>query len=256
MPEQRFLIAGGGIGELVAALGLAKKGRRALVLEKAAQLGNIGAGIQFGPNAFHAFDDLGIGDAARAMAVYVDNLRLMDTITGEEITRVPLDDPFRFGMGNPQAAVHHGDLRRNAITLRAGPKCQIVHYPLRGWRRLNLVFTCHNDAPDPVASKPVTTRPAREAVRTCRPDGAADHRHAGRPEALGAGRPRPGDDLDRWSRGPVGRCRTSHAAIFRPRRMLGDGRCRLPVGDDRRGDRVSRDIACLSGQTTLAHGTR
>src|SRR5436309_1932728 len=50
------LIAGGGIGGLAAALGPAHKGLRITVLEKAAALGEIGAGIQLGPNAFHAFD--------------------------------------------------------------------------------------------------------------------------------------------------------------------------------------------------------
>ena len=65
------------------ALGLAQKGIRSILLEKAAALGEIGAGIQLGPNAFHAFDYLGVGEAARGMAVYVDQLRLMDAMTAE-----------------------------------------------------------------------------------------------------------------------------------------------------------------------------
>ncbi|MEY8842884.1 NAD(P)-binding protein, partial [Cribrihabitans sp. XS_ASV171] len=89
MVEQHILIAGGGIGGLALACGLSQRGQRVLVLEKAAEFGEIGAGIQLGPNAFHAFDFLGVGDAARAMAVYIDNLRLMDAITGQEITRIP-----------------------------------------------------------------------------------------------------------------------------------------------------------------------
>src|SRR5262249_33629701 len=43
------------------------------------------------------------------------------------------------------------DLRWNAATLWAGPKCHIVHYPLSGWKVFNLVVTYHNDAPEPVA---------------------------------------------------------------------------------------------------------
>ena len=43
------LIAGGGIGGLAAALGLAQKGIGSILLEKAAALGEIGAGIQLGP---------------------------------------------------------------------------------------------------------------------------------------------------------------------------------------------------------------
>jgi salicylate hydroxylase len=48
------------------------------------------------------------------------------------------------------------DLRWNAATLWAGPKCHIVHYPLSGWKVFNLVVTYHNDAAEPVAGKPVT----------------------------------------------------------------------------------------------------
>ena len=47
------------------------------------------------------------------------------------------------------------ELRWNAATLWAGPKCHIVHYPLSGWKVFNLVVTYHNDAPEPVAGKPV-----------------------------------------------------------------------------------------------------
>jgi 2-polyprenyl-6-methoxyphenol hydroxylase-like FAD-dependent oxidoreductase len=241
---QPILIAGGGIGGLAAALGLAQKGFRSILLEKASQLGEIGAGIQLGPNAFHAFDYLGIGEAARNMAVYIDQLRLMDALSAEEITHIDLGDVFRARFGNPYAVVHRGDLhgvflkacrdsdlidlrvasevvgydqegasvtahlangervtgslligadglwsnvrkqvagdglprvsghttyrsvipteqmpedlRWNAATLWAGPKCHIVHYPLSGWKVFNLVVTYHNDAPEPVAGKPVS----------------------------------------------------------------------------------------------------
>ena len=238
------LIAGGGIGGIAAALGLAQKGIASILLEKAAALGEIGAGIQLGPNAFHAFDYLGIGEAARGMAVYIDQLRLMDALTAEEITHIDLGEAFRSRFGNPYAVVHRGDLhgvllkacrdnpliklrvesevvdydqdgqsvtahlasglrvtgslligadglwskirrkvigdgrprvsghttyrsvipteqmpddlRWNAATLWAGPKCHIVHYPLSGWRVFNLVVTYHNDAPEPVAGQPVS----------------------------------------------------------------------------------------------------
>ncbi len=112
-----ILVAGGGIGGLATALGLAQQGRDVVVLEKASQLGEIGAGIQLGPNAFHSFDALGIGDAARAMAVYIDQLGLMDALTGQEIAHVPLDAPFRKRFGNPYAVVHRGDL--HGVFLRA-----------------------------------------------------------------------------------------------------------------------------------------
>jgi salicylate hydroxylase len=110
-------LRGGGIGGLATALGLAQKGIRSILLEKASTLGEIGAGIQLGPNAFHAFDYLGVGEAARGMAVYIDQLRLMDALSAEEITHVDLGERFRARFGNPYAVVHRGDL--HGVFLRA-----------------------------------------------------------------------------------------------------------------------------------------
>src|ERR1700735_247976 len=111
------LIVGGGIGGLAAALGLAQKGIASILLEKSATLGEIGAGIQLGPNAFHAFDYLGVGEAARVMAVYVDQMRFMDAMSAQEICHVDLRDAFRNRFGNPYAVVHRGDL--HGVLLRA-----------------------------------------------------------------------------------------------------------------------------------------
>ena len=115
--RDRILIAGGGIGGLAAALALAQKGIASLVLEKASQLGEIGAGIQLGPNAFHCFDRLGVGEAARGMAVYIDTLRLMDAMADGEITHIDLGETFRARFGNPYAVVHRGDL--HGVLLKA-----------------------------------------------------------------------------------------------------------------------------------------
>lgn len=116
MHTKPIIIAGGGIGGLSLAMGLAQKGFHSIVLEKSTKLGEIGAGIQLGPNAFHAFDYLGVGDAARAMAVYIDELRLMDAMTGKKITAVPLGEDFRDRFKNPYAVVHRGELHGVFLT--------------------------------------------------------------------------------------------------------------------------------------------
>ncbi len=241
---EEFVVAGGGIGGLAAALGLARAGRRVLVLEKAEAFGEIGAGIQIGPNAFHAFDYLGVGEAARAVAVYIDALQLMDATDGSVLVHIPVTDRFREYFKHPYAVVHradlHGvlleackanpritlqantrvvgyektalgvrvqladgggiaaralvgadglhsviraqmlkegpprvsghttyrtviptekmpaDLRWNIMNIWVGPKCHIVHYPLKGGKVFNLVVTYHRDWPEAVSGVPVT----------------------------------------------------------------------------------------------------
>lgn len=74
------LVAGGGIGGIAAALALVRRGFSVKVLEQAPQLGEIGAGIQLGPNGFAAFDALGIGEIARARAVYTDEMVMHDAL--------------------------------------------------------------------------------------------------------------------------------------------------------------------------------
>lgn len=253
----RVIVAGGGIGGVTTALALARKGIRSIILEQANELGEIGAGIQIAPNAFHCFDRLGLGDRARSQAVYIDALRLMDGLNGEEIVQIPLGEAFRKRLGNPYAVVHRADLhlalldaaratglidvrtghsveryeqdgrtvtafcaghepvrgsaligadglrssiraqllgdgdpivsghttyrsvipidqmpedlRWNAATMWAGPKCHIVHYPLKGWKFFNLVVTYHNDVKEAVAGKPVSTAEVKRGFEHIHP---------------------------------------------------------------------------------------
>jgi len=139
MSEQRIIISGGGIGGLATALALAQRGFQITVLERAPHYQEIGAGIQLGPNAFHAFDRLQLGDAVRAIAVFIDQLRLMDAITAEEITHIDLTSYFRQRFGNPYAVVHRGELHgilvrscqvHESITLRTD--CDVIGYEQAG----------------------------------------------------------------------------------------------------------------------------
>ena len=104
-----MLVAGGGIGGLAAALALVRQGFRVKVLEQAAELGEIGAGMQLGPNAFHAFDALGVGKAARRRAVYTDFMVMHDAIDEHQVGKIPTGEAFRQRFGNPYAVIHRAD---------------------------------------------------------------------------------------------------------------------------------------------------
>jgi 2-polyprenyl-6-methoxyphenol hydroxylase-like FAD-dependent oxidoreductase len=64
--NDRALVVGGGIGGLATAIALQRTGREVLVLERAAELWEVGAGISLWPNAVKALRRLGIGDDVEA----------------------------------------------------------------------------------------------------------------------------------------------------------------------------------------------
>ena len=109
------LVAGGGIGGLAAALALARQGLAVKVLEQSPQIGEIGAGIQLGPNAFAAFDALGVGERARARAVYTERMVMMDAVDESEIASVPVGEAFRRRFGNPYAVIHRADVHTSLL---------------------------------------------------------------------------------------------------------------------------------------------
>ncbi len=109
------LVAGGGIGGLAAALALTRRGFSVKVLEQAAELGEIGAGIQFGPNAFAALDALGIGEKARARAVYIDEMLMHDALDEALVGCIPTGEAFRQRFGNPYAVIHRADIHGSLL---------------------------------------------------------------------------------------------------------------------------------------------
>jgi len=228
---QTAIVVGGGIGGLAAALALTRQGIAVQLLEQASHIGEIGAGIQLGPNAFAALDALGVGATARGRTVYTDHIIMMDAVDAREVVRIDTGADFRARFGGPYAVIHRADihlsileavqrdplisfhtstqivevrqdgaqvevtdaqgrryrgdalvgcdgvksvvrermvgdparvtghvvyravverdnmpeeLRINAPVLWAGPRCHLVHYPLRGGQQYNLVVTFHS----------------------------------------------------------------------------------------------------------------
>ncbi|RDG32615.1 FAD-dependent monooxygenase [Streptomyces corynorhini] len=70
MDQSRAVVIGGGIGGLTAAVALHQRGWDVTVLERAASLAPVGAGLGLAPNAQRALDVIGLGDAVRDLAAW------------------------------------------------------------------------------------------------------------------------------------------------------------------------------------------
>jgi len=105
-----ILVIGGGIGGVATALALARRGMRSQVFEKAPEFGEIGYGIQQGPNAYRVLDWLGVMKDLEPQAVFTRNLILIDALTDRELTRISCGPEFRGHFGAPYTVVHRRDL--------------------------------------------------------------------------------------------------------------------------------------------------
>jgi salicylate hydroxylase len=107
---RRALVAGGGIGGLAAALGLARAGWGVTVFERAEGFGEVGAGLQMSPNASRVLRWLGVFDRVAGHAFRPEAAQMRDGHTGTTIYRVSLGDVAERRWGAPYLHVHRADL--------------------------------------------------------------------------------------------------------------------------------------------------
>ena len=105
-----ILVVGGGIGGLAAALRLSRSGHEIVVLEKAEQFVEIGAGLQLAPNATRVLSSLGLMDKIRDVGVFPNRLRLKTALTDENLTHLDLGKGFIERYGAPYVVMHRNDL--------------------------------------------------------------------------------------------------------------------------------------------------
>ena len=125
----RVGIVGGGIGGLSAALSLRAVGIDAHVYERAAALGEVGAGVQVSPNASRVLHGLGLAGALDRTGVRPAALHQRRWDDGRTLLRTPLAESLEATFGFPHYQMHRADL---LAALAGGIPADRIHL----WHRL------------------------------------------------------------------------------------------------------------------------
>lgn len=106
----RCIVAGAGLGGLSAAIALRRAGHDVLVLEQAAELGTVGAGIQMAPNASRLLGAWGVVDAFRASAVRAEAAIRRRWSDGSVLGEVRMGEEVERHFGAAYWCLHRADL--------------------------------------------------------------------------------------------------------------------------------------------------
>jgi len=105
-----IVIAGAGIGGLTTALAVAEAGFRVAVVERSAELLEIGAGIQLSPNAGRVLAALGLDNAIAAAATEPAAIDVRNGSGGAPVLSIPVA-AFATRYGFPYRVIHRADLQ-------------------------------------------------------------------------------------------------------------------------------------------------
>ncbi|MFC0068351.1 FAD-dependent monooxygenase, partial [Umezawaea endophytica] len=195
MVERVAAVVGGGIGGLAAALALHRSGWRVVVLERAAEFTEVGAGLSLWPNAMRALGALGLAEEVRAVGA-VETAGGVRDRRGRWLSRVDNGEIAR-RHGWPLVVVHRAELVRVLVealppaVLRPGSEVGAIRrdgegvvVEFRGGTvRADLVVGADGlrsgvrrqwwpDAAEPVKSGHVAWRAITEPLPGLRPEGA------------------------------------------------------------------------------------
>lgn len=106
------VVVGGGIAGLASAYALRRAGAAVTLVERAPEFGEVGAGLQLGPNATRVLKQWGLLSKVIDVGVIPGNLVFRDAMNGHEIGRQALDETFLDRYQAPYVLVHRSDLHR------------------------------------------------------------------------------------------------------------------------------------------------
>lgn len=132
---KQVVVAGGGIGGLAAALACARQGVPVQLLERAAQLSEVGAGIQIGPNVTRILQAWGLGDALAQVAAFPQSLQVRDAQSGQVLGSLRLGERAQALYGAPYATIHRADLQAMLHTAVQAVGVDVrLGQAVQGWR--------------------------------------------------------------------------------------------------------------------------
>jgi salicylate hydroxylase len=117
----RIAVIGAGIGGLAAACALRRRGIEVQVYERAAELGEVGAGLQLGPNAVKVLSALGIAPALDRFAFEPTNIVSLSWDRADLRFREPLKAISAQQYGARYLTTHRADLHRLLLAQLADP---------------------------------------------------------------------------------------------------------------------------------------
>jgi salicylate hydroxylase len=138
--ENSILIVGGGIGGLAAALACAEKGAQPLLIERAAQFSEVGAGIQMGPNVTRTLFSWGLEKVLQEWVFVPQGLQVKDALSGGALGTLRLGHRSLLKYGAPYVTVHRADLHQVLL--------QKVQSSGATELRLNREINCIREEPD------------------------------------------------------------------------------------------------------------
>ncbi|KAF8069946.1 hypothetical protein FPV67DRAFT_994123 [Lyophyllum atratum] len=109
------LVIGSGLAGLTIAISLAMAGHKVVVLESAAEITYIGAGIQVSPNSSRILKKLGVDKHIEKYCTEPVDLRMMRWKDGKVLVECPLKEPAHKEYGSPYWHIHRADLHRGLL---------------------------------------------------------------------------------------------------------------------------------------------
>jgi salicylate hydroxylase len=108
--DKNLLISGGGIGGLAAALATSRAGWKVALLEQSPVFGEVGAGIQLGPNVVRVLREWGLLESLGRVAAFPHELQVRNATSTELLGTLPLGKTIEKRYGAPYVTIARADM--------------------------------------------------------------------------------------------------------------------------------------------------